>query len=235
MTIDSSTRSINTFVKMGLVACFLSVITTLGIHSSIFSFGQLTFEESLTLPSNTAYITARYWIILHCLFVLISMWTIFILKFRESRGFISLGLLFYAVFAVAEIFRQLLILFYLNPIREAYLEADEVTQQIIYQQVNVTGFLGNTLFGLFILAFAIANLYYGIGLSQGDKRQKVIAYLLIFWSIMNLSAFGNEFWMNQTINKIINVLSISFQPAIRLFLGLWLVGLYKTEYYQNTD
>ena len=213
-----------TFLIVAIICCFLSVITTLGIHSSIFDLGNLTFEQGLTLPENNIYILKRFWIIVHCLFVLISMWGFYLIQFKKSPGFIGLGFAFFGVFAFTEIFRQMFILFYLNNLRRSYLEANEAVQEIILINMDHAGLLGYAMFGLFIVAFSLGSLFYGIGLLGENKIDRSLAFLLIIWGIGNLMAFANEFWQLKSLTSFLDAFSLIYQPVMRFIIGLWMLS-----------
>jgi hypothetical protein len=131
------------FIFIAIICCFLSVITTLGIHSNLFDLGELSFEERLKLFENSKYIAKRFWVIVHCLFILIAMLGFLLIQFKKSLGFSILGITFFAVFSFTEIFRQMFIFFYLNNLRQSYLAAnDTATQEMIQINMDHAGFLG---------------------------------------------------------------------------------------------
>ena len=221
-------KSSHQFLFFATVCCFLSVITTLGIHSNLFSLGEITFDERLRLYENPKYIANRFWVIIHCLFVLIAMLGFLLIQYRKSPGFTMLGFVFFAVFSFTEIFRQMFVFFYLNNLRRAYLATeDEATQQMIQMNMDHAGLIGYALFGLFIVAFALGNIFYGISLLGDDKRDKTLAYLLIIWGIGNLIAFGNEFWGSTPIGVFVEYFSIIYQPIMRALVGLWMLNKFK--------
>ena len=216
------------FILVAAICCLLSVITTLGIHSSLFSLGDLGFEDRLKLYENPTYIANRFWIIVHCLFVLISMLGFLLVQFKKSPGFTMLGFTFFAVFSFTEIFRQMFVFFYLNNLRRDYLQADTSTlQEMIQVNMDHAGLLGYAMFGLFIVAFSLGNICYGISLLGGDRRDTILSYLLLFWGIGNLLAFGNEFWSSKAIGTFIEYFSIIYQPLMRALLAFWLYHKYK--------
>ncbi|MGZ5219628.1 MAG: hypothetical protein ACXWC7_06105, partial [Chitinophagaceae bacterium] len=112
------------FIRFASICCFLSVITTLGIHA-FFPDPPSSFEERLLLFRNTTYLANRWWVIAHCLLVVASMWGFALLQFKKAPGLTGLGFLFFSVFAIAEITRQMIVLFYMNGLREQYLNATD--------------------------------------------------------------------------------------------------------------
>ena len=216
------------FIFFSAVCCLLSVITTLGIHSSLFDLGELTFEERLNLIDNTTYMANRFWIIFHCLLVLVSMLGFLLIQVKTSPGFTILGFVFFTVFSFTEIFRQMFVFFYLNNLRRAYLDTDdEIIRNAIQINMEHAGLIGYALFGLFIVAFALGNICYGLSLLGGPKWDRILSYLLLFWGLGNLAAFANEFIHSDALSVFVEYFSIIYQPIMRLLIGLWLLDKFK--------
>lgn len=216
------------FIFLAIVCCFLSVITTLGIHSNLFDLGDLSFEERIKLFENSKYMANRFWVISHCLFVLISMLGFLLIQIKKSPGFTILGFIFFTVFSFTEIFRQIFVFFYLNNLRRAYIDTnDAAIQEMIRINMDHAGLIGYALFGLFIMAFALGNMCYGISLINGSKIDRILAYLLLIWSCGNLAAFVNEFLQSKNLGEFVEYFSIIYQPIMRILVGLWLFYQFK--------
>ena len=152
------------------------------------------------------------------------MWGFYLIQFKKSPGFIGLGFAFFGVFAFTEIFRQMFILFYLNNLRRSYLEANEAVQEIILINMDHARLLGYAMFGLFIVAFSLGSLFYGIGLLGENKIDRSLAFLLIIWGIGNLMAFANEFWQLKSLTSFLDAFSLIYQPVMRFIIGLWMLS-----------
>lgn len=216
------------FLLVAIVCCLLSVITTLGIHSNLFELGELSFDERIRLFQNSKYIANRFWVIVHCLFVLIAMLGFLLIQFKKSPGFSILGFVFFAAFSFTEIFRQMLVFFYLNNLRRSYIETNnEAVREIIQINMDHAGLIGYALFGLFIVSFALGNICYGISLFGNTKVDLILAYLMLIWGFGNLTAFGNEFWKSESLGQIIEYFSIIYQPIMRIVVGLWMIHKFK--------
>lgn len=216
------------FLLVAIVCCLLSVITTLGIHSNLFDLGELSFDERIRLFENSKYIANRFWVIMHCLFVLIGMLGFLLIQFKKSPGFTILGFIFFAVFSFTEIFRQMLVFFYLNNLRRSYIETnDAAVQEIIKVNMDHAGLIGYALFGLFIIAFALGTICYGISLLGSTKVDRILAYLLLIWGFGNLIAFGNEFWNSEPLGQFVEYFSIIYQPIMRVLVALWMIHKFK--------
>ena len=216
------------FLLVAIVCCLLSVITTLGIHSNLFTLGELSFDERIRLFQNSKYIANRFWVIVHCLFVLISMLGFLLIQFKKSPGFSILGFVFFATFSFTEIFRQMFILFYLNNLRRSYIETNnDAVREMIQINMDHAGLIGYALFGLFIVTFALGNISYGISLFNNIKIDLILAYLILIWGFGNLTAFGNEFWNSKSLGHTIEYFSIIYQPIMRIVVGLWMIHKFK--------
>lgn len=210
------------FTRCAAVCCFLSVITTLGIHL-YFPDPPADFEQRVKLYQDTTYMINRWWVIVHCLLVVISMWGFSLLQMKRSAGLAGLGFLFIAVFAIAEITRQMIVLFYINELREQYVMAtDPLIRESLKANIINGGLLTAPLFGLFILVFGLGNLCYGFSLWGEKKLGKLLSLLLMAWGLGTLTAFGNHFWESAAISSFIETYNYTFQPFVRAMIGLWL-------------
>lgn len=216
------------FLLVAIVCCLLSVVTTLGIHSGLFDLGELSFEERIKLFENSTYTANRFWVIVHCLFVLVAMLGFLLIQFKKSPGFTMLGFVFFTVFSFAEIFRQMFVFFYLNNLRRSYLTTDDVAiKEMIQVNIDHAGLIGYALFGLFIVTFALGNICYGISLLGSIKVDRILAYLFLIWGFGNLATFGNEFWKSESLGQFTEYFSIIYQPIMRLLVGLWMIHKFK--------
>ncbi len=212
----------NNFTKFAAICSLLTVITTLGIHL-FFPDPPGDFEERVKLYKDSTYLLNRWWVIAHCLLVMVAMWGFALLQFKKSPGFAGLGFIFIAVFAIAEITRQMYVLFYMNELRQQYdLATDAVLKESIKTALTQSGLLGAPLFGLFILAFGLGNLFFGLSLLPEKGFSKILAMLLVVWSLGSFMALGNSFWNNPAVNRFIEHFNYSFQPLMRLLIAAWL-------------
>ena len=89
------------------------------------------------------------------------------------------------------------------------------------------GLIGYALFGLFIVAFALGTICYGISLLGGDTIDLILTCLMLVWGLGNLLAFGNEFINSKGLGTFIEYFSIIYQPIMRLLIGLWILHKLK--------
>lgn len=167
------------FLKITAACGFLSIITTLGIHL-FFPPVPADFESRALLFQSSMYLFNRWWIIIHCLLVLVAMWGFYLIQRDKKQEWAGLGFLFFGVFAVVEIFRQFLVLFYLNGLRANYVaETDMTIKGLLKNDINNFTLFSVSFFGLFVFAFGLGNLCYGLSL-WGEKRfGKILSWLLI--------------------------------------------------------
>ncbi|MEZ4961836.1 MAG: hypothetical protein R2830_18550 [Saprospiraceae bacterium] len=209
------------FLQFASVAALLTVLTTIGIH--FIDIPAASLEERMMLHRNPLYIFQKWMIIFHCIMVIVSMYGVAVLKFNENKGLISLGALFFAVFGITEISRMLAVLGYVNGLREKYLSAtDEAARQLYQYSYENFSLVSLTMFLVFVLAFSLGNLLYGLALSAGKGYDRWLGYGLLFWGLLTLLAFCNTFWEIGAIDQIVEANNKFFQPTIRLAIGVWL-------------
>jgi|SRR5687768_15676540 len=210
------------FIKFASICCLLTVVTTLGIHL-FFPDPPASFEERILLFQNQTYIINRWWVIAHCVLVIISMWGFGMLQLKDSPGFTVLGFLFFSVFAIAEITRQMFVLFYINDLRQQYLAvSDPVIKEGLKFTISNAGLLTAPLFGLFIFTFGLGNLCYGLSLTGEAGFNRLLSVMLIVWSIASFLTLANSFWKQPAIDSFMDKFSFTYQPFIRAVIGLWL-------------
>ena len=220
--------ALKNFTRFAAVCCLLTVVTTLGIHSSLFDLGSLDAAQRLRLFQNPTYLFNRAWVMLHCLLVLVAMWGFLLIQFKKSPGFVGLGFSFFAVFSFTEIFRQIYVLFYINGLRQQYVAAtDDSVKDMLQASIDSGLLLGYPLFGMFILAFALGNLCYGWSLLREQNLGKVLGFVLLIWSLHSLMNFANQFLQMNWYSSYTEIFSMTYQPFARFLTGLWLWRAYQ--------
>lgn len=211
-------------IRLAVICAFLSVLTTLLIHSNVFEFGDLDFNQEIQLYDNFKYNFSKWLIIAHCVFVLITMWAVFLIGARRKLAWVGLGFVFYVVFAFTEIFRQFLELFYLNGLRQKYDMAEtSLREGLLITQIEGFNYFAYALFGLFMFAIAFGNLFYGLAFFRKNKWDKILSIALLSWGVIGLLALGNEFWELDWLTKPLSYVGLTIQPLIRFTIGYWLV------------
>lgn len=209
------------FLKLAAISAILSVFSTLGVH--FIEFPAETFEARLLLAHDTWYIAHRWMIIFHCMMVIISMCGAAILLLPVNKGLTSLGMLFFAVFGIAEITRMFSVLAWLNPMREKYLGiTDESVRQILQLQIEAFSQGTLILFLVFIFAFALGNLFYGLTLFGKRGSDKWMGWAFLVCAVFTFLSFGNTFWESETVGAIVEWSGKIYTPLLRLGIGIWL-------------
>ncbi len=209
------------FLRFTAICGFVTVLTTLGIHV-FFPDPPADFEARARLFQDTTYLLNRWWIVIHCLLALVAMWGFFLVQYKRSLGFVGLGLVFFGAFTVAEVARQMFVLFYLNGLRARYLAAtDAASKSLLKHDLNVFSLFSASFFGLFILAFGLGNLFYGLSLWREKGVSKGLSWSLILWSIASFTALANEFIESGVISLFIEKYNFIYQPLMRGFLAWW--------------
>ena len=216
------TKQDRKFITVAGIAALITAITTIGVH--YVTFPTETFEDRLQLSQNNLYLAHRWMIILHCTCVIISMLGIALMKVRDNKGFVVLGMLFYSVFGITEIARMFAVLHYLTPLRQQYLAAtDPVVQNALRHSIESFNLVGFTLFAIFAFAFMLGNLCYGVVLTASKGKDKWLGFGFLFWALISIAGMTNDFIQQDWIDKVIEINSKTFQPLFRLIIGIWLL------------
>jgi hypothetical protein len=208
--------------KTGAACAFLCVITTIGIHS--FFEGPNTFEEALQVYKTPMYIFSKWWVIFHCLFVIVSMYCVTKTTALKNKPFVGLAFTFYVGFGFFEIFRMTLVLNYLSMLRDQYVAtADEGVKNILRVTMDSFNGTGSALFASFVICFLLGNFFLGLSFPTRGRFNKVLKFSLLFWSLMSVIFVTNEYLKFSFLESFFNYFNLIFQPAIRLALALYFI------------
>ena len=212
------------FLAFASICCLITVFTTILIH--LVPYQELSFDERALLYKDHSYRNQRLMIMAHCFFFLMAMWGVFLVLRKKGITYSGLGMLFFGIFSLTEIIRQLLILFHLNGLKEKYVEATNPTIiEIVKVSIENFGFTNYTLYTIFIIAFGLGAIFYGLELLKFQKApyHKWLAILMLIWGIGSFLAFGNVFWNLDWLGKIIEPYNLYYQAFMRLVIALWLL------------
>lgn len=95
-------------------------------------------------------------------------------------------------------------------------------QQWLVLQMESFGLAAQVLFLVFILAFALGNLFMGLALLKNEGEDRWLARGFLLWSLLTFLAFGNDFWEMRFLHPVIEANNAIFQPLIRAAIGWWL-------------
>lgn len=211
------------FYITAAMAAILTAATNLYIHLT--DFPANSFEERILLFKNNAYVANRIIIIIHCLLVIVSTLGMGLLLSKHAMGFAVLGILSFIVFGLTEISRMMFSLNYVNGLREKYFtETNPQLKQLYEYSLNNAGMVNNIFFRIFIVAFALGLLCYGIALVKREiKTDRVFGWLTLLLSAITFISFANDFAENKFAGDIVHWASITLQPLVRLWMGVWII------------
>jgi hypothetical protein len=212
-------------LKFAAVCALVTVVTTLAVHVLPQLWADVdTFEERLELSHNPIYM-ARLWVVLvHCGLVVVSMFGIAALKFRDSPALIGLGFLSFVVFAFSEMLRTSLVLFALNrKWRVGYSEAkDESTRASLRGTIEAFGGINDALFFIFYIAFLLGILCYGLVLIGSRGFDGKLGWLFLLWTALSVPALIDTFTGTESLGRFFGWVGPFFLPAARAIVGIWL-------------
>lgn len=211
------------FIRFAAICAFLSALTTFGVHLLPLLHPAPTFEQQLLLTQNKVYIFRLWVVLIHILLVLVSMWGVFAVRCRTEAGWVGLGLGGFWIFGLAELFRVSLTLNTVNGWRSRYLsETDPTIQEFLRQSLLSWSQVNDALFFLLVLGFLIGNLFYAIALRRGVGLEKWVSILLFIWAGLSLTTLLREFLGQNWLDFFPEFLSYTFQPFVRIMVGIWL-------------
>ncbi|MGE0586985.1 MAG: hypothetical protein AB7O48_00310 [Cyclobacteriaceae bacterium] len=205
------------FLRFAAWSLIVTALTTLVAH--LINFPAPSFESQILLAQNWGYILRNDIIILHCVLVIVSMLGLALFGDNSNKGWLMLGLLCFLVFGFAEIGRMTIANIIVNGLRAQYQIASETSMQQDIQFVlkNVWPLVGMFLFQIFILAFSLGCIFYGVAFWTRGWT----GIIFMVWGVINLLAFVNEFLGLSWLSGFIEYFSIVFQPLARLWIGVW--------------
>ncbi len=208
--------------KLAAIGLFLTIGTTLSIHL-LFDVPD-SFDERLLLYKDSWYIFSKWVTVIHCLLVFMGMVVICSELKKHHEASYTLGIIGYAGFSFFEIYRQLSVLFYLNPLREHYIYAETLEEKFFLErQIDLFPQASSGVFATFILFFALGNVFTGLlFLKEKAKLDTIIGIGLLIWAFTGILVLLNQHLNIEIINSCLHVFNYTFQPAARLLLGIWL-------------
>ncbi len=115
------------------------------------------------------------------------------------------------------------VLMYINSLRQQYFVAtDSTVKEVLKNALSTAGLQTAPLFGVFVLAFGLGNLFYGLAMFKTGGFTRLLSVLLILWATANFLALGNEFWNFSSLSSILEKFSYTYQPLARLLIATWL-------------
>ena len=219
------------FFRFVAICAFLSALTTFGVHLLPLLHPANTFEQQLQLSNNPIY-KFRLWIVfIHILFVLFSMWGVAAAKYKTAAGWIGLGFGGYWIFSLAEFFRVSFVLNAVNGWRSRFLtETDPHTREFLKENLMSWPQINDALFFLLVVGFLMGNLFYAIATRKGIGIEKWVSNLLFLWTAIGFTTLLHEFLGQTWLNFMPEFISYTYQPLVRIVIGIWLWRIANTIY-----
>lgn len=210
------------YLKAATVAAFLIAFTTVGVH--FITFSVETLEQRAQLSHSYLYHFRNGLIVFHCLLAIVSLYGFVVVKRTTRFASVSVGMLFFSFFSFTEILRMMFNSWYANGLRRRYLGVtDESLRFLLEVDLENWGLISNSFFLVFILCFAMGNLFYGVALhNDSEIFGRFLGFGFLFWSLFSFIAFGNEFWGNKILESIVEMNNKYYQPLMRFAIGVWL-------------
>lgn len=212
-------------LKFAAVCALVTVATTLVVHALPWMWADVdTFEEQLTLPHNALYM-GRLWVVLfHCVLVVVSMFGVAALKFRDSPALMGLGFLSFVIFAFSEMLRTSLVLFALNrQWRVGYSAAkDETTRASLREAMEFFSGISEALFFIFYVAFLLGILCYGCALVGSRGFDGKVGWVFLIWTALSVPVLIDTFIGKDVLGPYFEWVGPFFLPVARAIVGIWL-------------
>jgi hypothetical protein len=215
--------SSRSFLRFAAICAFGSALTTFGVHLLPLLHPANTFEQQLLLSQSPIY-KLRLWIVLvHISFVLVSMWGFAAVKYKTDAGWIGLGLAGYALFGLAEFFRISFAMNAITPWRARMLtELDPQIRGDLREYLLSWPQINDALFFLLVVGFLVGNIFYAIATTKSRGLEKWISSLLFIWALLGSITLLHEFLNQRWLNFVPEFVSYTFQPFVRIVIGIWL-------------
>jgi len=213
------------FLRFAAVCAAITALTTLAIHLMPHLWADVgTFERQLDLRNHVLYLTRLWIVLIHCLLVVISMYAVCLLSVRAKPGWAGLGFLAFFVFALTEIFRTSLALFALNRSWRTRYAAnpDPETRGSIRAMIEAFAGINDALFFIFIVAFFLGLLCYGVALAADKTSDRAMGFLFLTWAVLTLPAIIDAVRGVDSISGMFEWVGYGFQPIARASIGVWL-------------
>ena len=213
------------FIKFASICAILTAFTTIAVHwlPDLWS-NAVTFESRVQLRHNAVYLGRLWFVLIHCVLVVISMAAIPCLLNGAARLIAVFGFGCYVMFAFVEILRTSLSIFAVNRAWRAGYETsnDDMRRQTFRDALDTFGGVNDTLFFLFFAAFTVGVFCYGLALLLRSGIDQGVGLLFLLWGVLNLPDLVGAIAGNEALGKGFDWVGRYFQPAARFLIGLWL-------------
>jgi hypothetical protein len=218
-------RSLTSGLRLAALAALATALTTLAIHLLPHAWSELRgFEGRLALHSHPVFLNHQWIVLAHCLLVVISMGGVAAARWHRRPVLLAAGLAGFGLFAACEMLRTALSIFALNRAwRAGYAMAGDDAARERFRTL-IQGFSGidEALFFLFLLAFTLGTLCFGLAFVGAAGGDRWIGWLFLAWTALNLPGLADTLAGSALLSPFFAWVGPGFQPLARTALGLWL-------------
>ena len=181
------------FFQFAAFCALITALTTIVVHA-VPESNYESFTERVELRNNWIYITRFWLVLLHCAFVVVSMYAVGIRRLRQAPVLIPLGFLSFVVFAFTEWLRTTLAIFALNRTwRNVYAAATEETaKQFMEAYINAFSGFNDAFFFIFFTCFIAGCACYGFAYWKSSGSERKIGWLFLVWAFTGVPAWIDE-------------------------------------------
>ena len=213
------------FIKVASICALLTALTTLAVHwlPELWK-DAATFEAQLQLRHNAIYMGRSWVVLVHCVFVVVSMAAIPLLLTGTARLVAMFGFGSYVMFAFVEMLRTSISIFAINRTWRSGYEttSDELRRVTFRNAIDLFSGVNDALFFLFILAFTMGLFCYGFALLPTNGIDQRIGLLFLLWGLLSLPPLIGTIVGNEALAAPFGWVGLYFLPLARLLIGIWL-------------
>jgi hypothetical protein len=212
------------FLRAGAVCAALSAVTTflLWLLPRLYE-APSTFDESVALHANPAYM-ARWWVnFIHIFFALTSYCALAAALWCRHRMLAAMGLLWFIMWGFTELLGVTINIWAVNlSWRAGFAAADPSSREIL--RANLQGFsaIWDAMFFLLLVAFLLGTLFFGLAAASGRGLQRLVGVLLLLAAPLTLGILIGGYTSITSLNRVTDWVYPVLQPVSRALMGLWL-------------
>lgn len=218
---------INRFLRVAAICSVLGAITT-----ALVAFIPVpeveTFDEKVSLHTNTNYLTKLWIFFLHPQFNVLAAFGISVLFVKKFPEYIIPATLGIIVWAVTEAGQQAFTIDAVNQTwRAEYMQqSDPQVKAALFVQLKGSEAIRSSMFFLLLFCYGVSSTLFGIVLLQSDTLGKWLGCSFLYFGILSFVSFARYYlgWkqVSPSVDFIFDTIYPWLQPAARLGLGIWL-------------
>lgn len=211
------------FYQTAAVCSVLSALTTLLLIFLPYFFASAdAFEARMARVHDPAYMV-RSWVYFVHPFLVLMVALAVALRIRNFRpGLAVVGLLAFILWGFTEAAQQGMTLFAFDKWRVAFASADDATRSQIRTLTMMYDGLWDGMYFLLLVAFAIANLCFGLVFLRLDGLGRVVGIFFVAASGLTLSLIWRELGWGSVPEPLASWSYPAIQPLGRTLIGVWL-------------